>query len=303
MSRVAGRTSLAALAAAAVALMAVAVAPSLAQDAGAPSVRHGVQAAGAFVAAAPSVATQPRKLLDAAEQQVFRGVGRLDLGDAFCTAALFAPDRALTAAHCVHDLDGTPRQPARMWFRAGLRDGEQQAIRQVRRYAIHPDYRWNGPKAGWEEIAADVAMLELDQPLLTTDFPTYEPGDLPPPGGAVALLSYASGRDRALSLQEPCRVTARRGAVAQLDCDVAPGSSGSPVLARDADGRLRLAGVISARGPQGAYASVAADALPLLARAIEGQEIRRAEARPEDQGGLGSSLRAGGWKTSRPPQP
>lgn len=251
-------------------------------------------------------ATAPRRLLAAHEQQAYAGVGRLDMGDAYCTATLFDAAHALTAAHCLYDDQGRPRRSADLWFRAGLRDGGEQAVRQVRRYAVHPNYRWNGPRAAFEEIAADVALVELDQPLLTSSFPSYDPGDLPPPGGAVALLSYGAGRDRALSLQEPCRVERRSGPVAALDCEVAPGSSGSPVLVRDAQGALRLAGVISARGRRLSYASAAADTLPLLRWALEDQEIRRAAARPappDASGGvLGPSTRSGGWKTSRPPQ-
>ncbi len=263
-------------------------------------------AAAPALAQSPAEETAPRRLLAAHEQQAFSGVGRLDLGGAYCTATLFDALHALTAAHCLYDDRGQPRRSADLWFRAGLRDGAEQAVRQVRRYAVHPNYRWSGPRAAFEDIAADVALVELDQPLLTSSFPSYDPGDLPPPGGAVALLSYGAGRDRALSLQEPCRVERRSGPVAALDCEVAPGSSGSPVLVRDAQGRLRLAGVISAMGRRLSYASAASDTLPLLRRALDGQQIRRAAARPETtdgpSGGLGPSTRAGGWKTSRPPQ-
>ncbi|MDF2234636.1 trypsin-like serine protease [Albimonas sp. CAU 1670] len=252
--------------------------------------------------AAAQEGTAPRRLLAAHEQLDFRGVGRLDMGAAYCTATLFDASHALTAAHCLFDDRGQPRRTADLWFRAGLRDGGAQAVRQVRRYAVHPNYRWNGPRAAFEEIAADVAMIELDQPLLTSDFPSYDPGDLPSPGGAVALLSYGAGRDRALSLQEPCRVTGRQGPVAALDCEVGPGSSGSPVLVRDAGGALRLAGVISAKGRGGSYASAASETLPLLRWAMDKQQIRRAAARPETADGLGPSTRAGGWKTSRPPE-
>ncbi|SFI96235.1 trypsin-like serine peptidase [Albimonas pacifica] len=268
-------------------------------------------AAGLAAAATPAPAqevegateTAPRRLLAAHEQRAYAGVGRLDLPDGgYCTATLFDASHALTAAHCLFDDRGRPRRSADLWFRAGLRDGGEQAVRQVRRYAVHPNYRWNGPAAAYTEIAADVALVELDQPLLTSAFPSYHPGDLPPPGGAVVLLSYGAGRDRALSLQEPCRVERRSGPVAALDCEAAPGSSGSPVLVRDATGALRLAGVISAKSRRFSYASAASDTLPLLRRAMDEQEIRRAAARPESTGGLGPSTRAGGWKTSRPPQ-
>ncbi len=256
--------------------------------------------AAAMTAAAPGeaqVETAPLRTLSAAEQMEFRGVGRLEFEDGYCTATLFAETLALTAAHCVYDRAGALRRTADMWFRAGARNGRDQALRQVRRIAVHPGYRWNGPSTTLEEIAADVALVELDQPLLTTDFPNYDPGDLPPPGGAVALLSYGRGRDRALSLQEPCRVVARSGAVAQLDCDSAPGTSGSPVLAREPNGTLRLVGVVSARSETVTYAAVTSETLPDLHRAMDGLGAWRKASRP----GEAAQPWAGGWKTSRPP--
>lgn len=265
-------------------------------------------------------ASSPRRLLSAPEQMDFRGVGRLDFGAGYCTATMFDDRHALTAAHCLFDETGRRRPSASMWFRAGMRDAGQQAVRQVRRAVPHPAYRWNGPEATAADIAADVAMLELDQPLLTSEFPSYLPGDLPSPGGAVALLSYGQGRDRALSLQEPCRVLQRRGPVAQLDCEADPGSSGSPVLVRGPDGALRLAGVISAKGKRLSYASAVTDTLPGLRRAMAETTPHRAAAPgfgderletidnrgparrgPEAQAPGLLPARAGGWKSVRPP--
>lgn len=268
-------------------------------------IRAAALALAAGLAAAPGPAsaqepTAPLRALAAHEQLEFRGVGRLDFGEGYCTATLFDARHALTAAHCLFDRQGRRRPAADLWFRAGLRGGGQQAIRQVRRAAAHPDYRWNGRGATFEEIAADVALLELDQPLLTTVFPAYHPGELPPPGGAVALLSYGSGRDRALSLQEPCRVVGRDGAVVRLDCDVEPGSSGSPVLVREG-GALRLAGVVSARGGGLSYAAAASDTLPRLRRALEALSPDRKSVRPGSTRPPVVSSDATGRRISRPP--
>ena len=271
---------------------------------------------------AQEVEAAPRRMLSAHEQMAFRGIGRLDFGDGYCTATLFDDRHALTAAHCLFDEAGRRRPSAGMWFRAGLRDGTQQAVRQVRRAVPHPAYRWNGRLASASDIAVDVAMVELDQPLLTSEFPNYLPGDLPPPVGAVALLSYGQGRDRALSLQEPCRVLQRAGPVAQLDCEADPGSSGSPVLTRGPDGALRLAGVISAKGRRLSYASAVSDTLPGLRQAMAAADVAprralvplmgapaagsapmRAAPVPRDEPETRTLLpnRAGGWKSVRPP--
>lgn len=242
---------------------------------------------------APAQETEPPRRLAEHEQMQFRGVGRLDFGDGYCTATLFDSRHALTAAHCLFDARGRRRPASRLWFRAGFRGSAQQAIRQVRRAVAHPDYRWNGPTATLDEIAVDVALVELDQPLLSTRFPAYRPADLPGQGDPVALVSYGRGRDLVLSLQEPCRVLARQGAVARLDCSAAPGSSGSPVLVRQGDG-LRLAGVISARARGVSYASVASEALPALRAALESEGPRRKAVRP-------GATDASGRKVARPP--
>ncbi|MEO1688786.1 MAG: trypsin-like peptidase domain-containing protein [Pseudomonadota bacterium] len=254
----------------------------------------------AAVAAAPpaigaGAETQPRRLLEAHEQAAFRGVGRLDMGDGYCTATLFSETEAITAAHCLFDSRGRLRPTASLWFRAGYRDGRHETVRQVRRAAVHPDYVWNGPRSTWKEIAADVALLELDAPVLTSALPNYLPARLPRAGGAVALPSYGRGRDEALSLQDPCTILARDGAVATLDCRVDPGSSGSPVLARSPSG-LRLVGVLSAAGRRASYAAVIEDTLPPLREALEAQtaRVKTVSAPPAEQTPAAETPKPGG---------
>jgi protease YdgD len=261
--------------------------------------------------AAAEGGTAPRRMLAAHEQAEWKGVGRLDVGGrGYCTATLLTETLALTAAHCLHDSrDGRRLNDAELFFAAGWRGGRFQSIRQVRRSAEHPDYRYGGPTAGYEEIKADVALVELDQPVLTSEIPNYGAAELPKPGGAVALLSYGRGRSDALSKQEPCRVQARWPQVARLDCEVAPGSSGSPVFARDAEGRPRVAAVISAAGTAESYAVVLSEVLPALRAALAAQVPQRktspapgaasAAASPAAGSLMGES---GGWKSSRPPQ-
>lgn len=250
---------------------------------------------------ADEAGTAPRRVLSPHEQLAYRGVGRLDFGTGFCTATLLTDTQAVTAAHCLFDSAGERRGDTELWFRAGLNGDTAQAVRQVRRSAVHPDYVYNGKRATLDEIASDVAILELDQPLLTTEFPNYLPGDLPRSGGAVALLSYGSGRDRVLSLQAPCHVEGRSGPVAVLDCEVAPGASGSPVLVRDGKD-LRLAGIIAARGVSGrSYASLTSVTLPKLRLALEERTPGRRSASPG--GSLADMSAAGGtaFKAAKPP--
>ena len=53
----------------------------------------------------------------------------------------------------------------------------------------------------------------------------------PSNGDAVSVVSYAEGREEALSWQRACRVTGRyQDGILGFDCDVSFGSSGAPVF-------------------------------------------------------------------------
>lgn len=81
--------------------------------------------------------------LDSADRRTeligWEGVGRLDIaGQSTCSGALLAADLVLTAAHCVVDEDNTPVPPARILFRAGLRNGDYIAASKGLAVAVTP---------------------------------------------------------------------------------------------------------------------------------------------------------------------
>jgi len=159
----------------------------------------------------------------------WEGVGRLDLGSGgFCTGVLIAPNRVLTAAHCL--------EPARvrgdvrsLRFRAGLSDGAAVAEAGVARAVIHPDYhRARGLTA--ENIAADVALVELDRPIPAATAAPFRVAAAPDAGARVSVVSYGAGRAEAPSRQAACSVLGRAPGLVALDCAVTHGSSGAPVF-------------------------------------------------------------------------
>lgn len=82
-----------------------------------------------------------REMLGGAEARAWGAVGRLDTGASFCSATLITPDLVLTAAHCVfHPRTSEAFSPDELTFLAGLRNGQAEAIRQVRRIIVLPDY-------------------------------------------------------------------------------------------------------------------------------------------------------------------
>jgi protease YdgD len=256
--------------------------------------------------------TAARRMLPMHEQLEWRGVGRLNFEDGgYCTATLLSETLVVTAAHCLF-ADARRRRDSEVWFAAGYRNGKWQAIRQARRTAVHPDYvSTPGTQANADQTVADIALIELDAPVMDTTIPHYPAADLPDPGGGVALLSYGRGRSDALSLQEPCRVIGRWKSIVRLTCEVAQGSSGAPVFRRGLNGAPQMVAVISGYTSKETFAVALDTGLPPLRAALEGQGPRRKTvgtgvARPRAPGAAAAStaprLQGGGaWQPKRPP--
>ena len=193
------------------------------------------------------------RALDTADSvRGLEGVGRLDIGGAsgqrgFCTATLVSPTQVLTAAHCVFDpATGSPQPTEDMTFRAGLRHGEEEARRRVRRMVIDPGYRYGGsPTPG--SVATDLALLELDRALELPQVRPFPASGRLATGDVVQVVSYARHRAEAASREDDCTVLARDARVLALSCSVDFGSSGAPVFVATASG-LRIVSVISAKG-------------------------------------------------------
>ncbi len=164
-----------------------------------------------------------------------------------CTGVLVAPDRVLTAAHCLV----APRtrnyvQPRSVHFLLGYDRGQWTAEARVTAFATGPGYDIERGPAG-----ADWAVLTLDRRIGEARRALPLIRQAPPPRTPIMLAGYQQDRPEVLMADTGCRILGlqrgREGLPTLVhDCAGTRGASGAPLLVELPGGAWGVAGVLSA---------------------------------------------------------
>lgn len=194
-------------------------------------------------------------------------VGRLSLGDGFCTGTLISEREVLTAAHCLFDASTGLQLPLdQMTFLVRDGGGHAPVSHGVRRVAVHPDYRFDDPTTT-SRVGTDLALIVLERPVDVTRITPFSMARFVDGPRQVQVVSFAKGREGVPTLQARCDVLGRQGQATVLNCDVAAGASGAPVFAQ-VQGITQIVGVVSAmarmNGDRVALAAITVGTIPAL---------------------------------------
>ena len=227
-----------------------------------------LRAAGPFIPAPDVAAVGPSLGVAAAgrhhatvdvERYPWSSIGKLfnSVGGA-CTAVVIAPDRVLTAAHCLYAFR------TQRWLRAdaihfllGYRRGAYSQHVRVQRISIGPGY---DPVDEVRTAASDWAVLSLGAPLPAHVRPLAVADALPPAGRTIAIAGFAQDRAYLMTADTHCRLgpTLESGKLLSHDCVIRHGDSGAPLLVMS-DGVAKAFGVtVGFLNSEGRRVSIAA---------------------------------------------
>ncbi|MFN3448908.1 MAG: trypsin-like serine peptidase [Roseococcus sp.] len=214
-------------------LLALAAGPALAQGKPGAPITAPPPALPGIGSEDPRRVVSPREMPWAALGRVVTGLGSR------CTGTLIAPDRVLTAAHCLVAPGSLAfAHPHAVEFLLGYERGAFRARARVAHYRMGLGY---DPLTGGP-AREDWAILTLETPLPGPFLPLLDRP--PPPRSPLMLGGYQADAPEVLQADLDCRLLEAREGVLLHDCAGTRGASGGPVLTPTRQG-WAVAGVAS----------------------------------------------------------
>ena len=202
------------------------------------------------------IGTDDRRIVDV-DNAPWSAVGQVNIARyrrmSQCTGTLIAPDRVMTAAHCVTDASTGKLVPLHaIHFLTGVFGARWKEHAQPkcvilpktrRQSAVSPPKRPpKGHSLAW--FADDFALLILDRPLKAQPVPVADHASADNYPGPLHHAAFAGDRRYRLTAHRGCALRARtRDGLWLTDCDTHHAGSGGPVLVERGDS-FRLAAVM-----------------------------------------------------------